>query len=69
MAGVGRAVSQRAQAVPMLALRALGSPTDVAVEHGPAVLVAATVADLTADHHEVDRRLVWPVHVEVDLAG
>jgi hypothetical protein len=71
-----RAVSHHAQGVPRLdgcslrlARRVVGrSPTAVAVEHLAAVLVAATVADLTRDHHEVDRSLVRAIHVEVDLA-
>ena len=64
-----RAVSHHAQGVPRLGRSAFGSPPRVAVEQSAAVLVAATVADLTADHHEEDRRLVRPIHVEVDLAS
>jgi hypothetical protein len=47
---------------------AFGIPPRVGVEHLAAVLVAATVTDLAAHHHEVDRSLVGAIHVEVDLA-
>ena len=40
-----------------------------AVEHLAAMLVAATVLDLTANHHEKDRGLVRTIHVEVDLTS